>query len=354
LRYELIPVEMRPITGWMAEQMPRLYIEEYTRELKGKQIFIACREGILRDHFADIISDIKFLNRQGVITTLFHNIPNRFANQKHFRELASRLPGNKVVRVLPEIDFYNFVLDFQERVFKLIFLERKCLVSREGQRINSLTTQNIRQNISSYSDLIANTNFKAVLERICHKIEQNKYNRVHILPAGKHTIRNELFTIEGSGTLLANNFTEEFVMAGSDEEIRVISGILDLYKREGFLKSRSEEQIRRNRDNFYVAKIDGIVVGCVEKIEIDGETIELGALAISTKFLNQRVGVFTINAFMEEMAKKGYSKFISMTNNPKLEKLYLTLGFTEQNLSRYQARQEKSPGTKMFLKELLK
>ena len=31
--------------------MPQLYIEEYTRTLSGRMVCIACREGILRDHF---------------------------------------------------------------------------------------------------------------------------------------------------------------------------------------------------------------------------------------------------------------------------------------------------------------
>ena len=45
-------------------------------------------EGILRDHFQDIITDIKFLVRHGVLTTLFHNLPNRFANQKLITQLG--------------------------------------------------------------------------------------------------------------------------------------------------------------------------------------------------------------------------------------------------------------------------
>ena len=87
--------------------MPKLYIDEYTRALKDKHVFIACREGILRDHFNDILADIKFLNRQGVRTTLFHNLPNRFSNQKHFKRLAERLPETSIIRIPAEDDFYE-------------------------------------------------------------------------------------------------------------------------------------------------------------------------------------------------------------------------------------------------------
>ena len=102
-----------------------LYRRVYAHSCR-RHVSIACREGILRDHFAIILNDIKFLNRQGIVTTLFHNMANRFANQKHFRTLAERLPETRIIRVDSDTDFYSAVLE-QKPVFKLIFLERKYL-----------------------------------------------------------------------------------------------------------------------------------------------------------------------------------------------------------------------------------
>jgi len=332
--------------------MPRLYIEEYQRTLAGKTVFIACREGILRDHFQHIISDIKFLNRQGIRTTLFHNMPNRFANQQHFRTLTARLPDTRIIRVNSEVDFYDYVLDLKENASKLIFLERKYLLDSENHRINTLSTLTARQTIEACEVLIANINFKTVLQRICQKIDAGDYDRVHILPAGKCVIKHELFTIEGSGTLIANNFTETFSQVKTEEDAGIVYGILNIYKPEGFLKPRSREYVIEHRENFYVTRMDGIVVCCIEKKVIDSETVELGAVAISTKFRNQRVGVFTIEAFVSEMARQGYRRFISLTNNPKLEKLYIKMGFEQKCPPRYRSRQIKSPGVKVFYKRI--
>ena len=336
----------------MIISMPRLHITDYSRELAGKTVFIACREGILRDHFKEIVADIKFLNRHGIVTTFFHNMSHRFANRKHFRELAKRLADTRIVRVPPEVDFYTHVLEYPDHVFKLIFLERKYLIDQKGRKINSLTTQSARDSMSAFGDLIANVNFKIIMEQVCRKIDDGKIERVHILPAGKHTIKHELFTIEGTGTLIANNFTEEFAPVVSDEELEIVFGILDRYKREGFLKPRSKKYIQEHRNNFYITRIDGIIVGCAEKKEIDPQTVELGALAISTRFRNQRVGVFIVNAFIAEMIQKGYRRFISLTNNPRLQTLYYKLGFVQQSPPEYHARQEQSPRVKMFFKEL--
>ncbi len=226
--------------------MPRLFIEEYTRALKGKHVCIACREGILRDNFGAVVEDIKLLNRLGIHTALYHNIPNRFANQKYFRLLTDRLPETRIVRVPAEIDFYNFVLDHEENVHKLIFLERKALIDQHGKKINTVTTQAVRQSINTWGDLIANTNFKGSLEPICVRIDSGHYDRVHILPASKNAIKHELFTIEGYGTLIANNFVERFQPVASEGDVRIIDGILKLYKNEGYLKPRTKAYLEEN------------------------------------------------------------------------------------------------------------
>lgn len=334
------------------DAMPQLYLEEYTRTLSGKSVCVACREGILRDHFGEVITDIKFISRQGIHTVLYHNMPNRVANQKYFRELEERLPGTRIVRLLPGIDFYNYVLDHEERVHKLIFLERKALQDQQGRKINAMTTPGVRQSFSDWGEFIANVNFRGVLERICERIDQGQYDRVHILPAGKNAIRYELFTIEGQGTLIANNFVEQFKPMAPEADVQLIKGILKLYMHQGYLKPRTESYLREHWKDFYVTLIDGIVVGCVEKKIIDPQTAEIAALAISTKFRNQRVGLFTVRAFMDSVQNQGFTRFISLTNNPDLQRLYESLGFSPCTSTRYRTRQKESPGVTMFYKEM--
>jgi N-acetylglutamate synthase-like GNAT family acetyltransferase len=332
--------------------MPQLYIEEYTRALSGKTVCIACREGILRDHFSAVIADIKFLVRQGIATVLYHNLPNRFANQKHFQALENRLPETRIVRLRSEVDFYNQVLDHADKAHKLIFLERKPLQDQQGRVINALTTPGVRQSFADWGEGISNVNFKSVLERICFQIDNGHYDRVHILPAGKNTIKHELFTIEGHGTLIANNFVEQFKPIGAEEEIRLVKGILKRYKHLGYIKPRSDVYLKAHWRNFFVTLIDGIVVGCVEKKIIDPETAEIAALAISTKFRNQRVGVYTVKSFMQAVQTQGYTRVISLTNNPALITLYEKMGFVPCRRDQYPDRQAQSPGVAIFYKDV--
>lgn len=330
--------------------MPQLYLQQYAKHLAGRRVSIACREGILRDHFAEIVADLKFLARKDIPTCLLHNLPNRFANQKLLKELEKKLPATKIVRIAPEADFYAAVLGQPATTHKLIFLERRPLIDRQGNRINALTTSRVRERLADFAEAIANVNFKDAMKRICEEIEAGAVERVHILPAGKDVIKHELFTVEGSGTMIANNFSEEFRQVKSDEEVAIVFRILTSYKRAGFLKPRSKEYLSRNRERFFVTAIDGIVVGCVEQKIIDGRTVELGALAISTRFRNQRVGVYTVNAFIAAMRDRGYSRFISLTRNPRLQDLFRQLGFIEASPPEYAARQRESPGVTLFVK----
>jgi len=331
--------------------MKVLYLDEYKRAMKGKNIFIACREGILRDHFIEIINDIKFLNRQDINTFFFHNISKKLANHRILKEIELKLFQSNIVRIPSDTNFYEAVLKYSTNVFKIVFIERSCLLDKHKNKINTLTTHKMRKNLN-FHDVISNVNFNNIFDIICYKIEQNENLRVHILPAVKNAIKHELFSIEGSGTMIANNFHEKFSNKINQQEIRIIVNILKSYKYQGFLKPRSKEYIKSNIDNFYVAKIDDVIVGCAEKLEINSECIELGSLAVSTKFRSQQIGFFIINSFINEMKNYCVKQIVSLTNNPKLQSIFLSLGFKQKCPKELCQRQERSPNIKMFIKNI--
>jgi hypothetical protein len=58
-----------------------------------------------------------------------------------------------------------------------------------------------------------------------------------------------------------------------------------------------------------------------------------------------------VHAFIENMAAQGYNRFISLTRNPRLQALFLQLGFVEETPLEYYHRQSESPDVKMFFKD---
>jgi N-acetylglutamate synthase-like GNAT family acetyltransferase len=331
--------------------MTHLYVKEYTRHLLGHPLAIACRESVLRDNLPAIVNDLKFLGRQGISTTFFHNLPLRSSNQKLVDDLERRLPETRFVRIASDVDFYEAVLNSDGVKFKLIFLERRPLLDQKGVRINTLTTERYRSLPIEVNDVVQNVNFQGALSQICEKIESGVCERIHIVAAGKATLREELFSVEGAGTMIANNFTEVFRVVDGPTDVKIVERILGMYKRSGYLKPRAKGYVAANRDHFFVTVIDGIIVGCVEQKDIDEQTVELGALAISTRFRNQRIGVYTVGAFIEEMTARGFTNFISLTRNPRLQDLLSKMGFTREESGRYAAREAISPGVPVYCKQ---
>ncbi|MBU0969042.1 MAG: GNAT family N-acetyltransferase, partial [Proteobacteria bacterium] len=117
-------------------------------------------------------------------------------------------------------------------------------------------------------------------------------------------------------------------------------------------KTRSREYIQSRRDHFFIVKIDGIVVGCAEKIQLDPKTAELGALAISSRFRNQQIGLLLIRSFLNQMKADGFSQVVSLTANQKLGRMYLDLGFRNESPPSMKFRQDQSPGVGMYLIDL--
>ncbi len=324
----------------------KLYLKEYQQALNGKRVAIVCREDLLLDNLKLLVKDIDFVARQGIATSLYHNLSNRSASRNIVDLLKERLPATACYHVSAGRNFYRQVLDAEPAVFKLVLLERTYLCDDKGLRINTLSPKKL---LSRPISLVDHVPLAEVIEEVALRVERGDYHRVHIVPAGRYTIKHELFTVEGTGTLIASNFQEVFAQVVSEVDVQMVRGLLDLYRNQGYLKPRSLRYLREYRHQFHITKIDGIAVGCVEGKHIDPQTTELGALAISTRFQGQRVAVFTVRSFCEEARRLGYQFVISLTSNPRLKKLYRQMGFEPSPPGLFSERQARSPGVPMFI-----
>lgn len=173
---------------------------------------------------------------------------------------------------------------------------------------------------------------------------------MQIQPVGKNTINHEAFAAARSAAHTTDDCRLTFCRVWSDDEVSIVYRILATYQRSGYLRPRTKGYLDKNRHRFYVTAIDGIVAGCVERKVIDHRTVELGALAINSSFRNRRLGVYTVNSLLALMKSQGYTRFISLTNNPRLKTLFTHLKFVEQSRPEYQERQAQSPNVRMFVK----
>ncbi len=133
---------------------------------------------------------------------------------------------------------------------------------------------------------------------------------------------NELFSIDGVGTIIEDDFSKPTIYPATEEEVDIIFGIFEIHKKEKYLKPRSKEYIREHLSSFYVAHIDKIPVGCVEIKEINPMTYELAGLAIIKTFLSFKIGA-TMIGYVEEKAALDGKKLVCITPNPNLQEKLL-------------------------------
>lgn len=332
----------------------KLYIEHYSKIYKGKKMAFAVREWVLRDCHDIIMNDLRFIHRKWISIKLFHNIWRNRWNTKFLKEnITNKLPSIELERSDKSEGLYAHILSTKQDVDKLIILERQYLTWNNGKRINTVSTDKLESAIAKndmHNLWISNINFMWDLLKICKSIERWNISRVHVLPAGKkNAIKHELFSLEWAGTLIWNNFWNPDIEKWEESDENIILWILNLDK-SPYLKARTKEYIKSNINNFRIAKIDGIPVGCVEITEINEKTIELWALVVIKSFLSLRIWMSLIR-HVESYANRKRVDIISLTNNDKLQNIYRRIGFKEELTWKYQSREEKSPGVQIFLLE---
>lgn len=337
----------------------KLYVEHYSRlfQESWKPIIFAAREWVLRDYHRSIMQWLNFTRRAWVDVKLFHNIPQNHGNNRFIRDNLEK-KWVELMRISHQAEtFYDEVLrlisEISWWVEKLILLERNTLLKPNGERLNTVSVDRMKERAQDrdydFWDISKrNINFHGTLSTICDAIMSDVIHRVHILKAWERdSIKNELFSIDGSWTLLGKDFWNPEVCWAQQEEIDII---FDMLRSDAswLIKSRSRDYIASNINNFLVARIDWYPVWCVEKIDLDKNTIELWALFVIESFLSQRIGRSLVTKFCET-AQNANKDIVCMTNNPKLQSMLESLWFTRADSWDYPERKRISPHVQMFL-----
>ena len=337
----------------------KLYTEHYSEVYResGKPVVFSAREWIVRDFHRVIMPDIKLLVRKGFDVRVIHNIGSSIWNNKFINQNIAH-DGITVSRVPHQAEnFYEEVLkiisEIQWWVEKLILLERNTLLNPDGSRLNTVSVNSItdkeEKEYNFWKISKRNINFQWTLSTLCDAISKDVIHRAHILDAWKKSsIRNELFSIEWSGTLLGKDFGNPDVSNAELNEIESVFGILK-WDKSWLIKPRSKEYIFENIQNFLIARIDGIPVWCVERKVIDNESIELWALCVIESFLSQKIGKTLIGDFHQQ-AEQQNMKIVCFTNNERLKWFLMSLWYRVEN-TLYKERRKISPWVTMYFKD---
>ena len=179
-------------------------------------------------------------------------------------------------------------------------------------------------------------------------------HRTHIISYAKDgALLEELFTRDGSGTLISHDPYEEIRHANIDDVVGLIE-LLTPLEEQGILVSRSRERLEQEIDNYSVIERDGMILGCAALYPLNDNSAEVACVAVHPEYRNGSRGADLL-AFLEQQARShGLHKLFVLTT--RTAHWFVEQGFAEVDASALpKARQEKyhnGRNSKVFQKAL--
>ncbi len=231
---------------------------------------------------------------------------------------------------------------------KLIYLQH---TQDKSDRADTLSTRECETLIQQ--DDIDN-DYKNLLIQAVGAV-QSRVKRVHIINQQVDGgLLLELFTRDGSGTMITNLFYEGIRAAKIDD----VGGILRLIQpleASGILVERSREQLELEIAYFQVIEKDGMIIACVSCIPDESTQIaELACLAVDENYRNAGLGEQLLQ-MVEHIARKiNISQLFTLTT--RTTHWFIEHGFSETsdfNLPEHkQTSYNRKRSSKILVKQL--
>ncbi len=183
---------------------------------------------------------------------------------------------------------------------KLIYIASHNVVDAKEE---TLTELNIEQATDLTNHANTNKEIKNHLEAGIQAINTG-ISRVHLLSCAQDgSLLEELFTRQGSGTLISATPSEIIRTANIDDAQSILQLISPLQE-QGILVKRSLEQLEMDINHFYVVEYEGAVIACAALYNYAKDKMaELACIAVDAQYQNSQIGRGLLN-FLEKQAKQ--------------------------------------------------
>lgn len=219
---------------------------------------------------------------------------------------------------------------------KLIFLGETVGV-KDGERLLREMIPNEVDRFLRDKDLSLeiNTFLKCAAHACRHGV-----HRTHLLSyAEDGALIEELFTRDGSGTLISHNPYEEIRKATFDDIVGLME-LLEPLEAQGILIKRGKERLEQDLEYYTVIERDGMILGCGALYPLDDKSAEVASLAIHPDYRSGSRGSDLL-MFLEQQARsQGLYTVFALTT--RTIHWFLEHGFSETTFEALPpARQEK-------------
>lgn len=192
---------------------------------------------------------------------------------------------------------------------KLIFLSEEDGINDNGRLLPALIPNEINRFLRDKPLDVEINYFLYCASQACLQ----GVHRTHIISYVKDgAMLQELFTRDGSGTLISHNPYEEIRHATVDDVVGLLE-LLTPLEEQGVLIQRSRERIEQEISHYSVIERDGMILGCSALYQLDDDSAEVASVAIHPDYRNGRRGADLL-AFLEQQARSlGLYKLFVLT-----------------------------------------
>lgn len=206
---------------------------------------------------------------------------------------------------------------------KLIFLGEETGINDHGRLLREMIPNEVDRFLRD-RDLNCEINyFLYCAGKACRE----GVHRTHIISYAKDgALLEELFTRDGSGTLISHDPYEEIRHAEIDDVVG-LTELLAPLEAEGILVPRSRERLEQEIDNYSVIERDGMILGCAALHQLDDSSAEVACVAVHPDYRKGSRGADLL-AFLEQQARShGLQKLFVLTT--RTAHWFVEQGFVE-------------------------
>ncbi|HHJ21050.1 MAG TPA: amino-acid N-acetyltransferase [Gammaproteobacteria bacterium] len=206
----------------------------------------------------------------------------------------------------------------------------KLIILHDSDSIPDLPAQLTPQDITPRQKAALSAELQKDLECAVHAVNGG-VGRAHLIDRfSDGSLLRELFTRDGSGTLISSGHYEDLRQARSHD----VGGILELIRpmeQQGILLRRSREQLELEIKHFIVMERDGLIAGCAALFPYKKDQMgEIACIAIHPAYRGTGRGD-TLLKYLEKKAREQGLQQVFVMSTQTMH-WFIERGFSEQSL----------------------
>jgi len=209
------------------------------------------------------------------------------------------------------------------RAEKLIaFTSTDGLYGGNGELLRELNPQ---QALSALENTSENSEIRSTVKAITHALE-NGVSRGHLMNFNDDgALLEELFTVDGTGTLIQNSHFEQLRQATMDD-IPAIVDIIRPLEKQGILARRDRDKLENEIDRFSVIEREGLIVGVAALYPFADEKLgEIACISTHPDYRNNNRGAELLKALENKAREEKLEKVFVLTT--QTEHWFIENGF---------------------------